>query len=102
MTPIFGIAAVEPHHRGADQRRVEEEDHEVLAEIEEERDHVHPDRDPLVRVAGEAIENAQPDDGRGEGRQHHNERAQRDERKEQQLLVLAEHRGARLDQAPAA
>ena len=47
-----GIAAIKAHHGGANQRRVEEKNHEVLAEIEQEADQVDAGRYGAVAATG--------------------------------------------------
>jgi hypothetical protein len=94
------IAAIEAHHRRADQRGGEEEHHEVLHQVEREAEDVEPGRQAVAAIC--LLEHAEAEQRQQECRrdQHHREHGQK--REHQQFLVGTQDRQAGLGQRPTA
>ncbi len=94
------VAALEPDHGGADEGRVEEDDHQVLDQVEQDDEHPHAHRDGPV-VADEGLPVAGEDAGDDErgSDDHHGD--PRDDGEDDELLVLPQHAPAQLDELPA-
>ena len=93
------VAALEPHQGRAHQRRVEEDDDDVLDEIEEHDQHPHAGRHALV--AGHRLPVAGEDAGHDERGRDDDHGDRRDDGEDDELLVLQEYAPAQLDQLPA-
>ena len=94
------VAAAQADQRRAHQRRVAEEDHGVLHDVEEEAEHVAGDRE--ARLADDrGVEDPGQQHRHQEGDEHEDREHGRHDRKQQQLLVGTQDLCAGLDQLPA-